>query len=260
MTGELIHVPFHETHLVAVAIDGQLHVSVRHVCDQLGVEVAAQLRKLHRKPWACVVMKDMQMPGDDQRRQVAFIDRRTLTMWLATIETSRVDVAVRPFLIELQNEAADALDAYFNDGGAINPRATVDQLDLIQKRVGIVQALRGVVADAYLDAKGRILLGQAMGERPELDESRRPLYVHDYLGSRGVKGSEVRAIGSAFGKLLRAAYFVEHADQPPKAPQEIGGRLIDVYAYTEADRHLFDRVWINHYADRLTVIRGGVSS
>lgn len=258
---ELVHVPFHDTELVAVVIDGAPHVSVRHVCDALGVDVAGQLRKLRSRSWA-VVDETSMTAADGKSYKTSVVDRRTLTMWLATISINSVSADARGLLAQYQVEAADALDSYFNEGGAINPRATTDQLDLIQRRVSIVQALRGVVADDYLDAKGRILLGQAMGERPELDEAKRPLYVQTYLSNRGVGRTEVKAIGSQFGKLLRATYFVEHGDQPPKAPQELaGGRIVDVdvYAYTESDRHLFDRVWIGHYSDRLTVIRGGAS-
>lgn len=35
-----------------------------------------------------------QMPGDDQRREMFFIDRRTFTMWLATIDTGRIDLSL----------------------------------------------------------------------------------------------------------------------------------------------------------------------
>ena len=66
-------------------------------------------------------MMTVQMPGDTQRRDVLTVDRRTFTMWLATIDTGRLkNDAARQMLIAFQTEAADALDAYFNAGGA-NP-------------------------------------------------------------------------------------------------------------------------------------------
>lgn len=39
------------------------------------------------------------------------IDRRTLTMWLATLDENRVAEAARPVVVAFQAEAADALDA-----------------------------------------------------------------------------------------------------------------------------------------------------
>ena len=39
-------------------------------------------------------MMATQMPGDDQSREATFIDRRTFTMWLATIDTGRPDLSL----------------------------------------------------------------------------------------------------------------------------------------------------------------------
>lgn len=254
-----VAIPGSAAPIAVINADGRRLVPIKPVCESLGIDADGQRRKLDQADWAVTELVSA-TGADGKTYNMVALDSDHLPMWLATIQVGRVAADARPILLAFQREAAKALRDYFYDGGAINPRATGDQLDLIQRRVSIVQALRGVVADAYLDAKGRILLGQAMGERPELDETSRPLYVQDYLAARQISRTEVKAIAGQFGKYMRAAYFMEHGDQPPKAPQEIGGRVIDVYAYTETDRHLFDRVWIKHYSDRLTVINGGVSS
>lgn len=36
----------------------------------------------------------VQVPGDDQSREMVFIDRRTFTMWLATIDTGHLDLSL----------------------------------------------------------------------------------------------------------------------------------------------------------------------
>ena len=36
----------------------------------------------------------VRVPGDDQSREMTFIDRRTFTMWLATIDTGRLDLSL----------------------------------------------------------------------------------------------------------------------------------------------------------------------
>ena len=61
------------------------HVALRPVCEALGLDFSSQRHRLKRKTWACAVIMTTQMPGDDQRRDVTFLDRRTFTMWLATI-------------------------------------------------------------------------------------------------------------------------------------------------------------------------------
>lgn len=252
---DLIRIPIAGTDVLAVDLDGKPHIILRPAIDALGLDYSSQAAKLRNKSWASVVEIATQLPGDSQRRNVSAVDVRTFLMLLATVSENKIRPELRPILAAYQSEVADAIEAYFTKGGAINPNASVEQLDNlgaelghIRQRAEIVQALRGVVAKDYLDAKGRILLGQAMGEVPTIDPEKHPLYVQDYLKGRGVTGSELKAISGQFGRLMRAAFFAEYGDQPEKAPQEIGGRFIDVYAYTEQHRFLFDRVWIKHFA------------
>ena len=61
------------------------HVALRPVCEALDLDFSAQSRRLLRQPWTCTVIMPVQVPGDDQSREMVFIDRRTFTMWLATI-------------------------------------------------------------------------------------------------------------------------------------------------------------------------------
>lgn len=255
MSAELVHVPFHGTTIEASRQEDDLWIVFRPVVESLGLDYSSQLKRIRRSTWAsCGQMTTT--GADGKQYDMVTVNRRTLTMWLATVQVNSIREDLRPLLRQYQSESADVLDSYWHEGGAINPRATVEQADAltaelgrIKQRAEIVQALRGVVANDYLDAKGRILLAQAMGETPQLDPAGTPLYVWDYLDSRGLSKSETKAVASNFGKLLRAAYFVDKGDQPPKAPQDLGGRIVQVYAYTERDRYLFDRVWIKHYAD-----------
>lgn len=194
------------------------------------------------------------MPGDDQRREYTMIDRRTLTMWLATIDENRVSDEARPVLIAFQAGAADALDAYFHEGGAINPNATEDQLGRIighaREQMAVLQLAKGVIDPKHLEAKARIVLARALGEAPEIARQDMPLYVYDYLKSKGLGNSLVEAKASGFGKRLKALYIVEHDRAPMTHPQSLsGGRVAQVCSYTEADRPLFDKVWARHYAN-----------
>ena len=245
-----IPVPTTDTTIMAVNIDGVPHVSLRHACDTIGIDSRSQIRKLNRTSWACVVMKTLQV--GDQRREVAMIDRRTFTMWLATIDTSRIDEAARPIIEAFQSQAADALDAYFNEGGAINPAATEDQLNRLarqaQAQAGVLQALRGIVDAKHLEAKGRIILARALGEEPEIDAESVPLYVSDFLKEMGLNSDLISAKASGFGRRLKGLYLAEHGEVPGKAFQNLpNGTTREVYAYTQADRPLFEQVWNRHY-------------
>lgn len=106
--------------LSAIERDGTQWVVVRHVCDVLGIDSKSQRQKLQSKPWATGVVITS-VGTDGREREMYMVDRRTLTMWLATIDTNRVNEEARPVLEAFQLEAANALDSYFYKGGAINP-------------------------------------------------------------------------------------------------------------------------------------------
>lgn len=104
---------FYGDSLDVVPDGARLWVSVRRVCEALGVDTGGQLAKLKTKPWACVEFISMQVDGDAQRREIAVIDLDGLPMWLATIEPSRVGEHVREKLVRYQREAAAVLRDHF---------------------------------------------------------------------------------------------------------------------------------------------------
>ncbi|TAJ46333.1 MAG: phage antirepressor [Herbiconiux sp.] len=239
-------IPFHETELVAQRDGDGFLVSIRHACDNIGVDYSRQLKKLREKTWATVVLKAT-VADDGKSREMAMIDRRTFTMWLATIEPSRVAPEVRPVLDAFQSEAADALDAYFHEGGAINPAATVDQLDVLARRAqsqaGVLSALKGIVDEHYLEVQGRFLIAQALGVEPELDPETMPVDVESYLDEAGVSRVERVRIRSSFGKRLKGAYIAKHGVEPLKVPRTINGTIQQVYGYTRRDLPVFDQIF-----------------
>lgn len=261
-----IAVPGTDRKIVATVVDGKPMVSLRHACEAIGIDAENQRRKLATKSWAVAVMSTA-TGSDGKSYQMTMIDRRTFTMWLATIDASRVSAEARPIIEAFQSEAADALDAYFNEGGAINPRATEDQLERLSRQAtaqaAVLTALKGIVDPKHLEAKGRVILARAMGEAPEIAPADIPLYVWDYLKGKGLATSMVEAKASGFGKRLKARYIVEHDRAPEKHLQTLSsGQTREVFAYTERDRPLFDSVWARHYANvvsdsALTVIPGG---
>src|SRR5690606_12423802 len=109
----LVHVPFRGDTLDATsAPDGRVWVSIRRVCEALGMAPQVQLRKLQDKPWAVVTMMVMTGP-DGKLYETSCLDLDSLPMWLATIDTRRVKGAAREKLVVYQKECARVLRAYF---------------------------------------------------------------------------------------------------------------------------------------------------
>lgn len=112
----------------------------------------------------------------------------------------------------------------------------------------IIGRFRGIIDDDYLEAKARIVLARAMGDTPEIEASARPLYIQDYLREKGATRDEVKRCSSSFGKYVREDYVAERGVEPGKRFDETSsGQVREVYAYTEADRPIFDRAWGRSY-------------
>ena len=52
----LVKFNFHGDELDVIKEQDKLWISVRRVCEALGLDKATQMRKLKEKEWACVVM------------------------------------------------------------------------------------------------------------------------------------------------------------------------------------------------------------
>lgn len=253
----VVEIPFHATTITAMSDEGKTLVSLRHMCESIGVDFAGQFTKLKNKSWAVVVLNST-TGSDGKTYQMTMIDRRTMTMWLATIEPSRVKPEARPILEAFQNEAADALDAYFNEGGAINSRATEDQLNnlsvLTRNQMEVLAMARGLVDEKWLESKTRIVVAKALGELPQISPADMPLYSEGYLQEKAeLTKDEAKRLRSAFGNRLSKKYLELTGSAPRKAPGEVGSRIRAINAYTEADRWIFDQVWEEFYADKYAV-------
>lgn len=244
---ELTRVPFHDT-IIYTTADGA-HVALRPVCESLGLDADGQLQRLKRQPWTCTVIMPVQVPGDDQSREMVFIDRRTFTMWLATIDTGRVkNDRTRELVRTYQCEAADALDKYFHEGAAVNPRAVGAPYD-VETQARVLDILKNVISKDYLEAKARIVAARVMGDTPTIEAGARPLYIQDYMREKGATADEVTRFASAFGRYVKEAYKAERGVEPGKRFDETpSGQVRETYSYTETDRPIFDHAWSESYA------------
>lgn len=240
-------IPLSVGHIEASADRADELVALRPACEQLGIQYSKQLQKLKSKHWSTVALK-YTVGADGKSREMVMVSRETFTMWLATLEPNRVNESARPVIIAFQKEAAAALDSYFHEGGAINPRASEDQLDRLSRiasaRMNLIRMAEGIIQPDYLEAQARIVLAEGMGRQPELDASKLPLEVDGYLRERGVKTTHRLEVRGPFGNRLRSLYIAEFGEPPMKAPKDVAGSIRQVNTYTQEHRHLFDRVFL----------------
>lgn len=243
---DLIPFEFHGDRLMLVDVDGKPHIVLKHAFEAIGVDADRQIKNVRAREWARTAVTAVRDTAG-RTQQMVTADVRTFLMALATIPAGRVAEHARPKLVAYQSEVADAIEQYWTQGGAINPRATEDQLDAIARRAEsqakVLAALKGIVDKSWLEAKARHVAARALGEEPEVDPATRPLTVGEYLEDKGVTGSALRSLSTRFGKLLKASYVDRYDRIPGTTKRFVDGAMRDVAAYTEKHRPLFDRVW-----------------
>lgn len=159
MSTELVHVPVPGADdLMALQADGSEWAALKPMCDSLGIDPWTQQRKLNGKSWATTSIRTV-VAGDGKLREMFMVDSRTIPMWLATIDESRVSDDAKPKLITYQREARDVLDAYFNKRAVDVPhvnqfdvlRAAIDQIEAAQREATEAKAI-AAKTEARLDA------------------------------------------------------------------------------------------------------------
>lgn len=203
-----------DTNIEAVQRDGDVWVSVRRVCDVLEIDSANQRAKLGQKPWARTQMLTVRDAAG--RAQPSFmIDLRSLPMWLATIDHTRVaDNAIKR-LIAFQTEAHDALAAHFfgprrdvlstsrPSGGAAGSGgvagsgafAELDALEHVNTMLsGLLRAARSTAAEV---AEVRAMIGDNRAAiDAELAEARRQTAAAEENAARAIAVAD-RAIANS---------------------------------------------------------------
>lgn len=136
----IAEVPFNGSVMIAQRFDdGEIYTALKPICENIGIAYNGQWERLTRTPWATVrIIRTV--GADGKQRDMMAISRKTLTMWLATIDTNRLkNEQARKNVTVYQQEAAEALDKYFNEGGAIRASDTDSDEDILARAVLIAQ-------------------------------------------------------------------------------------------------------------------------
>ena len=140
MSNDIVEVPFNGSAMIAQRFDdGEIYTALKPICENIGIAYNGQWERLNRTPWATIRMIRT-VGADGKQRDMVSISRKTLTMWLATIDTNRLsDEQARRNVTVYQQEAAEALDQYFNEGGAIRVSDADSDEDIMARAVLVAQ-------------------------------------------------------------------------------------------------------------------------
>lgn len=206
---EIVRIPFHGTEVLAVDADGQPHIVLKPAIEGLGMDYATQYSKLRRRSWAVVGQRPT-TGSDGKTYQMVTVDVRTFLMLLATVDENRVPEHVRPLLIAYQREVADAIEAYWTKGAALQPTGT---------ETANVPAVIEVPLDDYekLLAGGQQLIAKLRAQEQENERQRQELdEAHAYADHLEPDAEAYQNIVKDDGRdwaVKDAAAFVSRSDR-----------------------------------------------
>lgn len=160
-----INVPFHGNELYVVNHNGEPYTPMRPIIDGMGMDWASQFTKLKQRFKTSVVKITMQLPGDDQRRDVICLVLRKLAAWLNTISPNKVRPEIRERVIRYQEECDDVLYEYWTKGQVTNPRSMEPAIDMmnidlhLRIRDGQVESIERIGSDMFVGKVEQILSG-----------------------------------------------------------------------------------------------------
>ena len=96
MSNDIVEVPFNGSAMIAQRFDdGEIYTALKPICENIGIAYNGQWERLNRTPWATIRMIRT-VGADGKQRDMVAISRKTLTMWLATIDTNRLHQPCEP--------------------------------------------------------------------------------------------------------------------------------------------------------------------
>ncbi|MBF0343712.1 MAG: phage antirepressor N-terminal domain-containing protein [Nitrospirae bacterium] len=186
-------ITFHEDTLTATEKDGKVYVAMKPVCEALGLEWSGQYRHIQRDEVLnnSIAVMAIQMPQDDQQREIIFLPLKYLNGWLFKISTRRIkNPLTRAKLIRYQEECYDVLFEYFNAKPDTTP-VTDNQPDGVghvkDRRYGKLITVLWHGEMAVFNKAALVLAGKAMiaGKMVPCGNDRVP-YVGGYLAKDAI--------------------------------------------------------------------------
>lgn len=171
-------------------------------------------------------------------RSTTLFTRKTILNVGQLLVESEVAQAVRAYLLNLEEVAThdQRSDA-------------VDRVELAKARVELLKSGDGYLDPEWMRLKIRIQTAIGLGEEPEVDHASMPLYVPDFLKSKGLKQAQIKSAQSWFGRRVVKVALAEGRTMPDKRAEDTtSGSVRETYAWTRKDLPLFEEVWDMYYA------------
>lgn len=137
------------------------------------------------REFATVVLKI----ANSKARSATVLPRKAILNVGQLLEDSKVAKDVRSYLLNLEEIATHDQRA-----------EAIDRVELAKARVELLKAGDGYLDPDWQRLKIRIQTAIGLGEEPEVDPDEMPLYVPDFLKSKGLNKKQIASAQSWFGR------------------------------------------------------------
>ncbi|EBI7721651.1 phage antirepressor Ant [Salmonella enterica] len=223
-----INVPFHGAVLYVVNHNGEPYTPMKPIVEGMGMDWASQFTKMKQRFKTSIVKITMQLPGDEQRREILCLALRKLAGWLQTISPNKVKPEIRDKVIKYQEECDDVLYDYWTKGKAENPRGNADKTTTDDRTPlrGLVNRIMGKTGIHY-----------------------QPLYkmIHREFGVKHIDELTSRQVTEAMEFLAGKALEGEFIGKQEKKTNELSAKeansLVWLWDYANRSQALFRELY-----------------
>lgn len=133
-------VKFNGSEIQTVEKDGEVYVAMKPVVEAMGLEWSRQIRMIKKDAVLSATMVKLTMVAEDgKQREMTGLPLEYLNGWLFKINANRYNDERRDLIMKYQRECYKVLFDYWNNGGAINEHATLEQLEIMQGQIIAMQ-------------------------------------------------------------------------------------------------------------------------
>ncbi|KXJ55845.1 MAG: hypothetical protein AXW12_09540 [Thalassospira sp. Nap_22] len=163
----LVTLDFHGTSITTFEVDGKPYVSLRSLCEAIGLSWSGQFEKVKRDPVLSSVVRVIRTTGSDGKSyEMTSLPLDMVQGWFFKIDSNRVRESLKERVILFQRECYPALNSYWSRGIAVK-----DDLDgLITGLSPDVERLFGGIVKKVI----RKALGEGVEQMIEQRLSRDP--------------------------------------------------------------------------------------
>lgn len=278
MTSAVVRIDFHGDELVSWKDDetGEVIVSIREMCKNIGISAQTQLAKLRENPSFAegIRGKAILTPGGKQETHGLLLE--LVPGWLATINPARIkDTEVRETLVMYQKESYKALNAYWTTGVALrtetsppaplalpSPKETLEDITACVetlKMLGTFDDRDKITFGAYVRQVAQLAMTRATGT-PLLPQAASAPQIWtlsmrlQHLGYPPLRGSDGESLQIKIGSMAARRYRQEYKTDPPKMWDYVKGQQRPVNAYEEERVEVLDTA-IKTYLPRASGIQ-----